>query len=120
MQSKFNTNVEINKVGIEFTDKKITAYDGLCGGRQSFFTFVVSRLSGSTVSAVCRGDVAVSIHDPERYFKRIGSIKAVETLAEGLWGYLSELIPWGAIVEDWLAFDSTVLERHGKQEGIQP
>jgi hypothetical protein len=28
MQLKDNTNIEINKVGIEFTDKKITAYGG--------------------------------------------------------------------------------------------
>ena len=28
MHSKFNTNVEINKVRIEFTNKKMTAYGG--------------------------------------------------------------------------------------------
>ncbi len=28
MQGKYNTKIEINKVGIEFTAKKITAYGG--------------------------------------------------------------------------------------------
>jgi hypothetical protein len=54
-----------------------------------------------------------------RYFKRIGSMRAVESLSEGLWEYLSRLIPWVTIVEDWLTFDSTVLERYGKQDGVK-
>ena len=34
-------------------------------------------------------------------------------------GILSKLIPWGKIIEDWLTFDSTVIERYGRQEGVK-
>lgn len=54
-----------------------------------------------------------------RFFKKIKTQKEVEAMSEGLWGYLSRLIPWKAIKEDWLTFDSTVLERYGKQEGAK-
>jgi hypothetical protein len=30
-----------------------------------------------------------------------------------------KLIPWKEIEHDWLTFDSTVLERYGKQEGVK-
>jgi len=54
-----------------------------------------------------------------RFFKKIKTQKEVEAMSEGLWRYLSRLIPWKAIKEDWLTFDSTVLERYGKQEGAK-
>jgi len=54
-----------------------------------------------------------------RFFKRIRKLKEVEELSEGLWGYLSRLIPWKELKEDWLTFDSTVLERYGTQEGAK-
>ena len=37
----------------------------------------------------------------------------------GLWVFLSRLIQWEEIVEDWLTFDSTVLIRYGEQEGAK-
>jgi hypothetical protein len=46
-------------------------------------------------------------------------LKEVEEMSEGLWGYLKGLIPWTELKEDWLTFDSTVLERYGKQEGVK-
>ena len=46
-------------------------------------------------------------------------MKEVEEMSEGLWGYLKKLIPWKEIKEDWLTFDSTVLERYGKKEGAK-
>ena len=54
-----------------------------------------------------------------RLFKKIRTMKEVEAMSEGLWGYLSKLIPWQEIREDWLTFDSTVIERYGKQEGVR-
>ena len=54
-----------------------------------------------------------------RLFRKIRKLKEVETMSEGLWGYLKRLIPWEEIKEDWLTFDSTVLERYGKQEGAK-
>jgi len=54
-----------------------------------------------------------------RLFKKIRKLKEVEELSEGLWGYLKGLIPWTELKEDWLTFDSTVLERYGKQEGVK-
>jgi hypothetical protein len=46
-------------------------------------------------------------------------MKEVEKLSGGLWRYISKLIPWEEIVHDWLTFDSTVLERYGKQEAVK-
>lgn len=52
-----------------------------------------------------------------RLFKKLDSQKAVNELSDGLWDILAKLIGWLQIVEDWLTFDSTVLERNGKQQG---
>ncbi|MGC9027940.1 MAG: IS1380 family transposase, partial [bacterium] len=54
-----------------------------------------------------------------RLFGKINKLKDVEWMSDVLWGYLSKLIPWGKINQDWLTFDSTVLERYGKQEGVK-
>lgn len=54
-----------------------------------------------------------------RIFNKLKRMKEVEKMSEGLWRYLEELIPWGKIREDWLSFDSTILERYGKQEGAK-
>jgi hypothetical protein len=54
-----------------------------------------------------------------RLFKKIRKLKEVEEMSEGLWGYLKRLIPWTELKADWLTFDSTVLERYGKQEGVK-
>jgi len=40
-------------------------------------------------------------------------------MSNTLWHYLKTLIPWNIIKEDWLTFDSTVLERYGEQEGAK-
>ena len=37
--------------------------------------------------------------------------------SRNVWEYLSRLIPWHGIEEDWLTFDSSVLPRYGEQEG---
>jgi hypothetical protein len=54
-----------------------------------------------------------------RLFGKIRTMKEVEQLSDGLWRYMSKLIPWKEIQHDWLTFDSTVLERYGKQEGVK-
>ncbi len=54
-----------------------------------------------------------------RLFKKIDSQNKVNELSDKMWKWLSGLIPWGKILEDWLTFDSTVLERYGKQEGAK-
>jgi hypothetical protein len=52
-----------------------------------------------------------------RMFGKLRSIKSADVLSRSIWVYLSGLIPWGAIKEDWLTFDSSVLPRYGEQEG---
>jgi hypothetical protein len=162
MHSKCTTKIEINKVRVGFTNKKITAYGGfsllalfferinlrgilqevipvresspngmgiyskvlayilliyaggsrfshlLYLGWQEIFTdlFAVHRLPSASTTLT-------------RLFKKIRKLKEVEVMSEGLWGYMKRLIPWKQLKEDWLTFDSTVLERYGKQEGVK-
>lgn len=54
-----------------------------------------------------------------RMFNKLKTIKTAETLSSNVWAYLSRLIPWSSITEDWLTFDSTVLLRYGEQEGAK-
>jgi hypothetical protein len=54
-----------------------------------------------------------------RMFNRIKSVNYADTLSQSVWAYLSRLIPWDAIAEDWLTFDSSVLPRYGQQEGAK-
>ena len=164
MQSKCNTKIEINKVGIEFTDKKITAYGGFSllaaffekiklreilqevipvkerspnrisiyskilsytlmiyagGSRFSHLLYLGSQEVLSELFAV--GRLPLASTTLTRLFRKIKSMKGVEDLSEGLWQwqYLAKLVPWRKLKEDWLTFDSTVLERYGKQEGVK-
>jgi len=59
-----------------------------------------------------------------RMFNKLKSMRTAEVLSRNLWVYLSSLIPWDRIQEDWLTFDSSVLprfgERGGSKEGLQP
>jgi hypothetical protein len=54
-----------------------------------------------------------------RMFNRFKSSKSADVLSQNVWAYLSQLIPWNTIREDWLTFDSSVLPRYGEQEGAQ-
>ena len=54
-----------------------------------------------------------------RLFTKIKSLASAEALSLNVWAYLSQLIPWETIGEDWLTFDSTVLVRFGAQEGAK-
>ena len=54
-----------------------------------------------------------------RMFGKLKSIKSADLLSQNVWAYLSKLIPWNTIREDWLTFDSSVLPRYGEQEGAQ-
>ena len=162
MQSKCTTKIEINKVGIRFTDKKITAYGGFSllaaffekiklkenleeiipvnerspngkgtyskvmayilviyegGNRFSHLLYLGCHEILAALFAVVKLPMASTTLT--RFFKKIKKMKEVEAMSEGLWKYLSKLIPWEAIKEDWLTFDSTVLERYGKQEGAK-
>jgi hypothetical protein len=162
MQTKCNTKIEINKVGIKFTSKKITAYGGFSllagffekiklrenleeiipvnesspngrgiyskvmayilviyagGNRFSHLLYLGCQEILATLFSVVKLPIASTTMT--RFFRKIKKMKEVEAMSEGLWGYLSKLIPWKEIKEDWLTFDSTVLERYGKQEGAK-
>jgi len=54
-----------------------------------------------------------------RLFNRISTWSKMEVLSENVWNYLQQLIPWKKIKEDWLTFDSSVLERYGSQQGAR-
>ena len=153
MQSKCNTKVEINKVRIEFTDKKMTAYGGFSllaaffekiklreivqetipiresspngmgiyskilayilliyagGSRFSHLLYLGWQEVLSSLFAVRRLPLASTTLG--RLFKKIRKLKEVEELSEGLWRRLEQLIPWDEIEEDWLTFDSTIVD----------
>ena len=162
MHGKCTTNIEVNKVGIEFTGKEMTAYGGFSllalffekirlrdalenvvpvierspnskgiyskclayalviyagGDRFSHLVYLgfqgtLSRLFG--VAALPSAATTLT-----RLFGKIKTMKSVEEMSLGLWLFLEDLIPWSKIIEDWLTFDSTVLERYGKQEGVK-
>ncbi len=53
-----------------------------------------------------------------RFFLRFSSWQVVERFSDGLWSYVfAQIIPFGLIREDHLTFDSTVITRHGTQQG---
>jgi hypothetical protein len=54
-----------------------------------------------------------------RMFNKLKSIKAADILSCNVWAYLSQLIPWNVIGEDWVTFDSSVVPRYGEQEGAK-
>jgi len=162
MHSKCTTNIEINKVKIGFTNKKMTAYGGFSllaaffekinlrgilqeaipiresspngmgiyskvlayilliyagGNRFSHLLYLGWQGVFTDLFAVQRLPLASTTLT--RLFKKIRKMKEVEEMSEGLWEYLRRIIPWKEIKEDWLTFDSTVLERYGKQEGVK-
>jgi hypothetical protein len=162
MQSKCTTNVEINKVRIEFTDKKMTAYGGfsllasffekinLKGMLQEVLPIQESSPNGMGIYSKVLAYILLIYAGGSRFshllylgwqevltdlfgvkrlplasttlgrlFRKIRKLKEVEEMSDGLWGHLKRLIPWKKIREDWLTFDSTVLERYGKQEGAK-
>lgn len=54
-----------------------------------------------------------------RMFRKLKNFRLVDILSHNVWIYLEQLIPWGKIKEDWLDFDSSVIERYGNQEGAK-
>jgi hypothetical protein len=162
MHSKSTTKIEINKVRISFTGKKITAYGGfsllaaffekvhLRGAIEAIIPIketspssigIYSKILAYTLMIYAGGsrfahliylgcqDILSALFAVERLplasttltrlFRKIRKMKEVEKLSEGLWRYMSKLIPWKEILHDWLTFDSTVLERYGNQEGVK-
>jgi len=162
MQTKCTTKIEINKVGVEFTTKKITAYGGFSllasfferiklrefleeaipikerspnsvgiyskllayilmiyagGNRFSHLLYLGCQTILSKLFAAGRLPLAATTIS--RLFKKIQTMKEVEKMSEKLWEYLSKLVPWQEVKEDWLTFDSTVIERYGRQEGVK-
>jgi len=162
MQSQCNTKIEINKVEIEFTDKKITSYGGFSllaaffekirlrehieeaipvdeqspngmgiyskvlayalmiyagGNRFSHLLYLGCHEILGSLFGVSR--LPVSSTTLTRFFRRLRKMQQTEELSDKLWDYLKALLPWKKIKEDWLTFDSTVLERYGKQEGVK-
>jgi hypothetical protein len=54
-----------------------------------------------------------------RLFTKIKNVASAEALSQSVWAYLTRLIPWDKLKEDWLTFDSSVLPRYGNQEGAK-
>ncbi len=54
-----------------------------------------------------------------RMFNKLTTVNKADALSFNVWAYLSRLIPWGSIQQDWLTFDSSVLPRYGEQEGAK-
>jgi hypothetical protein len=54
-----------------------------------------------------------------RMFHKLKDVKAGDVLSRNIWTYLSRFIPWSAIREDWLTFDSSIVPRYGEQEGAK-
>jgi hypothetical protein len=162
MQGKCSTNIEVNKVGIEFTGKEMTAYGGFSllalffeniGLRDALEKIIPVREvspNGKGIYSKCLAYALVIYAGGNRFshlvylgfqgtlsglfgvdklpfasttltrlFGKIKTMKAVEEMSLGLWQFLECLIPWTKLKEDWLTFDSTVLERYGKQEGVK-
>lgn len=162
MHTKYTTKVEINKVRITFTSKKITAYGGFSllalffnkikfrevieaiipvkesspnsiGIYSKILAYILTIYAGgnrfthllylgcqeilSEVFSVKKLPLAST--SLTRLFKKIKKMKEVEELSDRLWAYTKGIILWEKIKEDWLTFDSTVLERYGKQEGVR-
>ncbi|HZV45972.1 MAG TPA: hypothetical protein VFG06_01325, partial [Thermodesulfovibrionales bacterium] len=86
MQSKCITKIEINKVRIAFTEKKMTAYGGF-----SLLALFFERINLTDLFAV--GGLPLASTTLTRLFKKIRKLKEVEEMSEGLWGYLKGLIP---------------------------
>ena len=160
MQKNSTTTVQVNKVRITFTKRKMTAYGGFALIASFFerigFAQMIERampivecspngmgIYGKTIAFVAMvyagaerfshlmylgnkevlarmfgvkrlPDAATTL---TRMFNKLKSIKAADILSRNVWAYLSQLIPWDTIQEDWLTFDSSVLPRYGEQEG---
>ncbi len=162
MQTKCSTKIEINKVRIGFTEKKMTAYGGFSllalfferinlrgilqeaipirenspngmGIYSKVLSYILLIYAGGSrfshllylgwqevlTDLFAVGRLPLASTTLTRLFKKIRKLKEVEEMSEGLWGYLKGLIPWTELKDDWLTFDSTVLERYGKQEGVK-
>ncbi|MFQ3574200.1 MAG: transposase, partial [Thermodesulfovibrionales bacterium] len=162
MHRKCNTKIEINKVEVGFTTKKITAYGGFSllalffekiklreiieevipveegspnamGIYSKILAYILMIYAGGSrfshlLYLGCEGIISklfgvlrlpLASTTLTRLFRKIRKQQEIEEMSEGLWGYLSKLIPWKRIKADWLTFDSTVLERYGKQEGVK-
>jgi len=162
MQSKCTTKIEINKVRIEFTGKKLTAYGGFSllasfferiklrelleevlpvkesspnsiGIYSKLLAYILMIYAGGnrfshllylgcqTILSNLFGAVRLPLAPTtlSRLFRKMRTMKEEEAMSERIWRYLSGLIPWQKIREDWLTFDSTVIERYGKQEGVK-
>lgn len=52
-----------------------------------------------------------------RLFNKIRGLSLAEKFSAHVWDYTNRLFPWQNIQQDWLGFDSTVIERYGNQEG---
>jgi hypothetical protein len=106
-----------NSIGIY---SKILAYILLIyagGSRFSHLLYIGYRAVFTSLFAVIKLPLASTTLT--RFFRKIKKQKEVEEMSDGLWEYLSKLIPWGKLIEDWLTFDSSVIERYGKQEGVK-
>jgi len=162
MQTNFTTTLQVNKVRIGFTKRKMTAYGGFAllaafFQRIGFAEMIESAVpikecspNGTGIYGKVIAFVAMVYAGAERFshlvylgnteviakvfgvrrlpaaattltrmFNRIRTLNYAETLSLKVWTYLSQLIPWDVIREDWLTFDSSVLPRYGEQEGAK-
>jgi len=140
MHSKSTTKIEINKVRISFTRKKITAYGGFSLLAAFFEKIHLKEAIGATIPLKEISPNSIGIYSKilaytlmiyaggsrfahllylgcqdilselfavgrlplasttlTRLFGKIRTMKEVEKLSDGLWGYISKLIPWKEI-----------------------
>lgn len=156
------TPIEVNKVKVAFTKRKMTAYGGFALIALFFqkigFAGMIEKAipieerspNGMGIYAKTIAFIAMIFAGAERFshlmylgnteilahlfgvgrlpdaattltrmFGKIKTVRMADMFSAHVWAYLSTLIPWNTIREDWLTFDSTVLLRYGKQEGAQ-
>jgi hypothetical protein len=126
---------QINKVKIAFMKKKMTAYGGFAliasfFGRIAFIGMVYAGAERfSHLAYLGNKEALVKIFGVKKLpaaattltimFNRIATVKTADIFSNNVWAYLSHLISWHEIKEDWLTFDSSVLPRYGEQEGAK-
>ena len=76
-----------------------------------------SEILGSLFAAPKRLPMAATTLS--RMFGKIKNFEMASHLQSELWSYMKSIIHWDKIGEEWLGLDSTVLVRHGKQQGAK-
>ncbi len=54
-----------------------------------------------------------------RLFGKFTTLKLSNTISEAIWKYYETILPYKQIIEDYISFDSSVIIKYGKQEGVR-